>query len=190
MVTMDDRLAVFLDTADDTRCALFAATCVERGSSAFFLAAAKDGTRAPDSQTFLRLLDDLWHIEAPSEPDGQERLKQISAFRELQGEDEPPGILAYAYDSVAAMFYAYTYLTSNDRVNITYCSNHMQNSAGFLDDAAGTDNSHLDEEITSQLHDIDFLLHSEDRLSSLVDTVRDTARKVGRHRLDALSLSA
>lgn len=47
----------------------------------------------------------------------------LGAFPELEGDEESSGIFTFAYDAVAAMYYAYSYLVSGDLVNVTYCSN-------------------------------------------------------------------
>ncbi|MFC0865085.1 hypothetical protein ACFHYQ_22590 [Sphaerimonospora cavernae] len=187
---MDQSLARFLNEADGPQLTYFAASCVERASVAFFLAMSLDETRRADADQFLELLESLWKFQSLPR-DERRRCQEIAAgFRELQQEEEPPGVFAYAYDAVAAMFYSYAYLVSDDRLNITYCSNHLLNSAGFLDEAAGAGETFVNEEIRAQIGDIDLLIGESGDGTELVPVLRGGSRKIGRHRAEVLNLMA
>jgi hypothetical protein len=179
VAVVGERLGTFLAEGTEAQLALFAASCVERGAGVFFLAVAPDAGRAADADAFLELLDDLWGATTLTPADRHERQERIDGFAEMQGDEEPPGILAFAYDAVAAMYYAYSYLVSGDVENITYCSNHMLNSAGFIDNAADSGDRHHATEIAAQLGDMDLV--SEGRTLD-----RERSRELGRDRIDAL----
>ncbi|WP_433336147.1 hypothetical protein [Spirillospora sp. CA-294931] len=150
----------------------------------FFLAIAADDARAGDLDTYLDLLERLWRGPEVSDEEHIVFQEQLDGFPEMQGEEEPPGILAFAYDAVAAMYYAYAYLVSGDLSNITYCSNHMLNSAGYIDDATKGHTSRYDEEIAAQLADVDAL--SKDLMTIDLALIRDRSRAASRDRMESL----
>jgi hypothetical protein len=51
MVIENDQPGRLLQTASTSQCALFASSCVERGSGAFFLATADNSVRTADRST-------------------------------------------------------------------------------------------------------------------------------------------
>ncbi|MFI8892428.1 hypothetical protein [Streptomyces paradoxus] len=63
-----------------------------------------DATRSQDVDLAARCLDLLWQ----SQPQvlWREITENLASLRELQGEEEPAGLLAYAYDGVATLYYA------------------------------------------------------------------------------------
>lgn len=186
MVGVDHALPGFLQEAGESAQAAFAASCVERGSAVFFLAVASEQDRGADVETYLRLLEDLWVAPGLSLEERVSHQERLDAFPEMQSEDddEPPGILAFAFDAVGAMYYAYTYLVTGDSENITYTSNHNLNAAGFIDDAAPGDSSRYEEEIAAQLRDMETL--SADFASVDLAVLRDQARTIGRGHIEAL----
>lgn len=184
MVAVDDALPRFLQEAGEESLTLFAASCVERSSGVFFLAMTSDDTRGADVDDYLQLLEDLWVGSGLSSEKRLSNREKIDSFPEMQGEEEPPGILAFAYDAVAAMYYAYTYLVCGDSDNIKYCSNHILNSAGYIDDAVSGSSNRYNEEIAAQLGDIAALsagVAKADRGS-----IRERSRRAARDRVEAL----
>ncbi|GAB3933035.1 hypothetical protein GCM10029976_039810 [Kribbella albertanoniae] len=186
MVAVDDALSRFLRDAGEKAQVYFAASCVERGSDVFFLAVASEQDRGADVETYLRLLEDLWVAAGLSPEERASHQERIDAFSEMQteGDDKPPGILAFAFDAVAAMYDAYTYLVTGDSDNITYTSNHNLNSAGFIDDAVAGESNRYEQEIATQLRDMETL--SADFASVDLAVLRDQARTIGRGHIEAL----
>ncbi|MFI5729197.1 hypothetical protein ACIA49_03690 [Kribbella sp. NPDC051587] len=186
MVGVDHALPRFLREAGEGAQAAFAASCVERASAVFFLAVAAERDRGADVETYLRLLEDLWGAPNLSLEERASRQEQIDAFPEMQTEsdDEPPGILAFAFDAVGAMYYAYTYLATGESENITYTSNHNLNIAGFIDDAVTGESSRYEEEIAAQIRDMETL--SADFASVDLAALRDQAQAAGRAHVEVL----
>ncbi len=181
---MEERLTCFLSEAGRGQAALFVAACVERGSGVFFLAVGSDDARRADVDLYLEFLDDLWRGPDLSPADCEERRDRLAAFAELEGDEEPPGILAFAYDAVAAMYYAYSYLASGEAEDVTSCSNHMLNSAGFIDDAGGAVKIHYQNEISAQVTSLEAL--SGEAPPADPSSWRSRAQADGRARVEAL----
>ncbi|MEU3648884.1 hypothetical protein AB0E59_36305 [Lentzea sp. NPDC034063] len=187
MVAVDDALSRFLGEAGEGALTLFAASCVERGSGVFFLALAYDESRGGDVEEYARFLDDLWSGTSLSLRDRESHQGRIDSFPEMQGEEEPPGIMAFAYDAVAAMYYSYAYLVSGDSINVKYCSNHMLNSAGYIDDAVPGSSNRYEDEIAEQLGAVEALSSDLSKVEAAV--LRERARAMGRDRVDALRIA-
>jgi hypothetical protein len=183
VVDIDSRLPDFVSAVGASKAAFFAASCVERGSGVFFLAVRDNEDRQADSDAYLVLLDELWRAADLSQAECAERRQRLGAFPEMTVDDEPPGILAFAYDAVAAMYYAYSYLASGDPEDIISSSNHMLNSVGFIDDAVDGGDLHYDGEVAAQLADMDELSRQGG-----FDPVahRARSRELGRARVEAL----
>jgi hypothetical protein len=184
MVGVDDALPGFLRDAEERAQACFAASCVERGAGVFFLAVASEPDRGADLEAYLRLLEDLWGAPGLSPEERASHQERADSFPELQGDEEPPGILAYAFDAVAVMYYAYAYLVSGDSENIRYCSNHMLSFAGYIDDVVSGASNFYEEEIAAQLRDIE--MFSANFVTVDLGAVRDRAQMAGRDRTEAL----
>jgi hypothetical protein len=182
MVGVDERIGVFVAEATTLQLVAFAASCVERGAAVFFSAIAPDEGRTADRDVFLELLDDLWRGTSLSAAVAQRHLELIAQFPEIQGDDEPPGILAFAYDAVAAMYYAYEYLVSGEAENIRYCSNHMLNSAGFIDNAAEGGGRNHSGEVATQTDDMARISTGRTTVAAL----RERAQTVGQERVEVL----
>lgn len=172
-----------MSTVDVSKVAWFAASCVERGAGVIFLALRDDEARQAGSDTYLVLLDELWRAADLSRAERAERRERLGAFPEMTVDEEPPGVLAFAYDAVAAMYYAYSYLASGDLEDVVASSNHLLNSAGFIDDAVGSGDRHYDEEVAAQLADMDELSR-EGEIDP--DALRALSRERGRARVAAL----
>jgi hypothetical protein len=183
VVDVGSRLAEFVSTGDSGKVAFFAAGLVERGAGVFFLAVQENEERKADSDTYLALLDDLWRAGDLSRAGCEERQRRLGAFREMTVEEEPPGILAYAYDAVAAMYYAYAFLAFGDLEDIVSGSSHMLNSTGFIDDAVDGGDLHYDREVEAQLTDMDELSETAEFDPA---SHRARCRERGRARVEAL----
>jgi hypothetical protein len=147
------------------------------------MAIAHDDSRATDADDYLKALDRIWQFGDVSDANLIELRDKLSGFEELQGGEEPPGIRAYAYDAVAALYYTLAYLTSGERINVVYCSNHMLNSVGFIDDAQAAGSRHYDDEVNVQRENINRL-----RTGNLeVPTLRGESQEFGRHRAEAVA---
>lgn len=185
MVDVSDSLDAFLSSSDEVAVVAFIASCVERVGGDLFLALKSDSSRARDADVYLGILDDLWRGSTLTHDARVAHMETLAAFPELQGEEEPPGILAFAYDAVAAAYYAYVYLVSGEVDNVRYCSNHVLNSAGYLGDIESNESSRSEEELAAQSWDIRNIVESAGKIAT--DSLRSRSREISRSRVASLS---
>jgi hypothetical protein len=144
-----------------------------------------DAGRSQDVDMAIRCLDLLWQ----SQPQALwgEIARKIRSFPELAGDEEPPGLLAYAYDAAATLYYAAKYRETENLADVISCSNHALNSAEYISEELndGVDRHGL--ELRNQKADIDFLLQSSNLDGcEFVQAMRGRAREHARARLAEL----
>ncbi|WP_217281411.1 hypothetical protein [Kibdelosporangium persicum] len=144
-----------------------------------------DVARAQDADMAIRYLDLLW--QSQPQISWGEIAENIRSFPELAGDEEPPGLLAYAYDAAATLHYAAKYRETGDLVDVISCSNHALNSAEYISEELDDGVDRYEIELRNQEADIASLSRTEDPDDhDFVQVMRVRAQEFSRARLAEL----
>lgn len=185
MVSIESTILQFSESASEFQTAIFVACCAERTAQLFTGLVGSDIGRSQDVDLAIHCLDLLWE-NAPQVSWG-EIAERISVFPELVGDEEPPGLLAYAYDAAATLYYAVKYRDTGCLTNMISCSSHALNSAEYISEELDDGVDRYENERRNQEADIESLLqvggpHSND----VIQGMRGRARELSRSRLTEL----
>lgn len=187
MVSVEVVIRDFSERASSREIGIFVASCAERMAQLFTGLIGSDVARPQDVELVIRCLDVLW-LPNPLRSSLEEMVGQIGSFPELMGDEEPLGLMAYAYDAVATLYYAARYQTGGDLTDVISCSNHALNSASYVSDELDDGVDRYEIESRNQKADMAILLrlHGSDGRDS-VQVIRDRARELSRERLFELT---
>ncbi|WP_418277017.1 hypothetical protein ACNHYB_03640 [Isoptericola jiangsuensis] len=142
--------------------------------------------RTQDIEFTIRSMDLLW--QADTQTSWDEIAARFRSLPELRGDEEPPGLLAYAHDAAAALYYAALYRATGSLVDVTSCSNRALNSTGFISDKLDDNVNRYEIELQNQIADIALLsrVGNSDRCD-VIEAMRARAQSLGRARLAELT---
>jgi hypothetical protein len=164
---------------------IFVASCTERMAQLFTGLVGSDAARSQDVDTAIRCLDLLW--QSQPQISWSKIAEIISSFPELAGDEEPPGLLAYAYDAAAALYYAAKYSENGNLSDVISCSNHALNSAEYISEELDDGVDRYEIELRNQESDIASLLRTSSPYDrEFVQALRGRAREISRTRLAEL----
>jgi hypothetical protein len=144
-----------------------------------------DSARGQDVDLAIRCLDLLW--QSQPQISWSEIAENLSSLPELAGEEEPPGLLAYAYDAAATLYYAAKYRETENLADVISCCTHALNSAEYISEELDDGVDRYEIELRNQEVDIASLLQSVNPDGcDLVQSMRDRAREFARARLAEL----
>jgi hypothetical protein len=164
---------------------IFVASCAERMGQLFTGLAGAGAGRSQDVDLAIRCLDLLWQSQPQISWD--EIAESVGSLPELTGDEEPPGLLAYAYDAAATLHYAAKYRATGNVVDVTSCSNHALNSAEYISEELDDGVDRYGIELRNQEADIILLSQTGSPDDpEFVQSMRDRAREFARARLTEL----
>ncbi|MCA2211722.1 hypothetical protein [Jidongwangia harbinensis] len=163
---------------------MFVAACAERMAQLFTGPVGADTARSPDVDTVIRCLDLLWQY--PSGTAWGEIAEAMKQFPELTGDEQSPGLLAYADDAAAAVYYAVKYRKDGDLTSVASCSNSALNSAEYISDLLDDGVDRYEIEVQNQQADMATLSGADASGDDLVRSLRERARESSRTRLTEL----
>lgn len=186
MVGIDAKIREFSEGASSGRMWIFVASCAERMAQLFTGLVGANPERSQDVELVIHCMDLLWQSQPQTSWD--QIADNFSSLPELAGDEEPPGLLAYAYDAAATLYYAARYRETGNLVDVTSCSNHALNSAEYISEELADGVDRYEIELQKQLADIAFLSqvgNSDDR--NFIQSMRGRAREFARARLAELT---
>jgi hypothetical protein len=167
----------FLAQGSVGRTKIFTASCVERMAQLFTGIVGRSSGRESDVERAIQCLDQLWEVDSRTQ--WADTAAAFNEMPELAGDEEPPGVLAYAYDAAACLYYGAEYRRSLDSSNVRYCANHALNSAGFVTDLLDDGIDRLRNELDAQARDIRELQEvSDDAVERVIETLRNRSREM------------
>ena len=188
MVADGDVVKDFAERGSIPQCAVFVASGAERIAQLFTGIVGRDERRVADVELVIECLDRLWEPGADDLSIWSDRAERLAGLPEFDGDLEPAGIAAYAYDAAAVLLYAVSFRMTKDRVNIDYCCNHLVNSAGFISDELADGVDRVELERSRQEQDIrDILSVSDSTTNEGIIAIRERSRQASRHMLGELT---
>ncbi|MDK1343918.1 hypothetical protein QNO09_11480 [Streptomyces sp. 378] len=186
MVSSEPVITEFMQNASPSQIRTFVASCAERMAQLFTGVVGMDATRSLDVESAIDCLDLLWKPQ--SQASWGEKVEKLGALPELVGEEEPSGLLAYAYDAAATLYYAAKYRETGSIVDAVSCSNHALNSAEFVSEELADGVDRYEIELGNQRADIASVCGSDDPGDhDLLQFMRERAREQARARLVELT---
>ncbi|KOG90572.1 hypothetical protein [Streptomyces varsoviensis] len=186
MVSIESTIREFSESASSGQMRIFVASCAERTAQLFTGLIGANGERSQDVELAIRCMDLLWQSQPQISWD--EIAESFSSFPELTGDEEPPGLLAYAYDAAAMLYYAARYRAAGKLADVISCSNHALNSAEYISEELEDGVDRYEIELQNQVDDIALLSQTgnpDDHDS--IQLMRDSAQKFARARLAELT---
>ncbi|WP_328414324.1 hypothetical protein OG542_28070 [Streptomyces violaceus] len=186
MVSPEPVIAEFIQRASSGQIRAFVASCAERMAQLFTGVVGTDVTRSQDVDSAIHCLDLLW--QSQPQVSWGEIVADLGSLPELAGDEEPPGLLAYAYDAAATLYYAARYRETGSVVDAVSCSNHALNSAEYISEELADGIDRYDLELGNQRADIVAVTGTGDPGDrDLVQFLRARAQKQARARLAELT---
>ncbi|MFW6638498.1 hypothetical protein ACOALZ_00485 [Nocardiopsis algeriensis] len=179
MVKIESIIQEFYEKEEGWKIQVFVASCAERMVQLFTGVVGADPSRSQDVELVLRCMDLLWS------PDSNKPwalvAEEIYLLPELAGDEEPPGLLLYAYNAAAALYYATKYREAGDLESVISCCNHALNSAEFISEQLDDGVDRFIIEVERQKNDIEELckFKSPDK-GEVVGFMRGRGQVVGR----------
>ncbi len=175
-------ISEFIQSATSGQIRAFAASCAERMAQLFTGVVGTDATRSQDVDSAISCLDLLW--QSQRQFSWGEIVERLGNLPELTGEEEPPGLLAYAYDAAATLYYAARYRQTGSLLDAASCSNHALNSAEYVSEELADGVDRYEVEFASQRAGIASVRGTDDSGDcDLVYFMRERARRQARARL-------
>ncbi|MBY8868819.1 hypothetical protein [Streptomyces sennicomposti] len=186
MVSIESTIREFSESASPGQMGIFVASCAERMAQLFTGLVGANAERSQDVELAIRCMDLLWQSQPQISWD--EIVESFSSLPELAGDEEPPGLLAYAYDAAATLYYAARYRATGNLVDVTSCSNHALNSAEYISEELDDGVDRYEIELQNQVADIASLSqigNPDDH--DFIQLMRGRAREFARARLTELT---
>jgi hypothetical protein len=184
-VSIESTIREFMESASSGQVRIFVASCTERMAQLFTGLVGADTGRSQDVELAIRCLDLLW--QSQPQISWSEIADRFSSMPELAGDEEPPGLLAYAYDAAATLYYAAKYRETGNLVDVTSCSNHALNSAEYISEELDDGVDRYEIELRNQEADIALLSQTGNPDDGeFVPSMRDRAQEFARARLAEL----
>ncbi|EGX55929.1 hypothetical protein SZN_30407 [Streptomyces zinciresistens K42] len=186
MVSIDSTIREFSESASSGQMRIFVASCAERMAQLFTGLVGTNTERSQDVELAIRCMDLLWQSQPQISWD--EIAESFSSLPELAGDEEPPGLLAYAYDAAATLYYAAKYRKTGNLVDVASCSNHALNSAEYISEELDDGVDRYEIELRNQVADIALLSQTgnpDDH--EFIQSMRGRAREFARARLAELT---
>src|SRR4051812_27360004 len=127
MVDLESSIREFVERTNPVRTSIFVASCAERMAQLFTGLVGADGARLRDVELAVDCLNLLWEPSAQAPWD--QLAERLRSLPELTGDEESTGLLAYADDAAAALYYAVKYRQDGALELVISCSNSALNSA-------------------------------------------------------------
>jgi len=186
VVSIESNIREFSESASPSQMRIFVASCTERMAQLFTGLVGVSTDRSQDIELVIRCMDLLW--QSQSRISWGEMVEIFSSFPELAGDEEPPGLLAYAYDAAATLYYAAKYRESEDLACVISCSNHALNSAEYISEELGDGVDRYEMELRNQVADIALLSQTGNPDDGeFIQSMRSRAREFSRARLVELT---
>ena len=183
---IDAKIREFSESAISGQMWIFVASCAERMAQLFTGLVGASAERSKDVELAIHCMDLLWQPQPQVSWD--EIAASLRSLPELAGDEESPGLLAYASDAAATLYYAASFREAGNLVDVTSCSSHALNSAGYMSEKLADGVDRYEIELQNQLADI-ALLSQAGNLDDLnvIQLMRERALEFARARLAELT---